>query len=182
VFAAFHAATSWQLLRPRLIGACSDAATEMQQDFRRLRSDMQAAGLFRSSKAFYAYKCSSTLAIAGASLLVLRASSSFFALFAAALLMALFWQQCGWLAHDFLHHQVFTSRALNNAGGVFFGNFAQGFSVAWWKDKHNTHHAAPNEVDAKAAAVDPDIDTLPLLAWSADMIKVRTTTPALGRL
>ena len=21
----------------------------------------------------------------------------------------------------------------------------QGFSVAWWKDKHNLHHAAPNE-------------------------------------
>lgn len=24
-----------------------------------------------------------------------------------ALLMAVFWQQCGWLAHDFLHHQVY---------------------------------------------------------------------------
>ncbi|CAN0500914.1 unnamed protein product, partial [Scytosiphon promiscuus] len=23
-----------------------------------------------------------------------------------AFLMAVFWQQCGWLAHDFLHHQV----------------------------------------------------------------------------
>lgn len=23
-----------------------------------------------------------------------------------AVIMALFWQQCGWLAHDFLHHQV----------------------------------------------------------------------------
>lgn len=23
-----------------------------------------------------------------------------------AVIMAIFWQQCGWLAHDFLHHQV----------------------------------------------------------------------------
>lgn len=23
----------------------------------------------------------------------------------------------------------------------------QGFSVDWWKSKHNTHHAAPNELD-----------------------------------
>ena len=58
---------------------------------------------------------------------------------------------------------------MNNAAGLFFGNLCQvgnavvchalknasfdiaprveqGFSVAWWKDKHNTHHAAPNEV------------------------------------
>lgn len=27
-----------------------------------------------------------------------------------ALLMALFWQQCGWLAHDYLHHQVGSSK------------------------------------------------------------------------
>ncbi len=40
----------------------------------------------------------------------------------------------------------------------------QGFSVDWWKSKHNTHHAAPNELaDDGARVVDPDIDTLPLL-------------------
>lgn len=42
-----------------------------------------------------------------------------------------------------------------------FGNLFQGFSVAWWKNKHNTHHAVPNVHGA-----DPDIDTMPLLAWS----------------
>lgn len=41
----------------------------------------------------------------------------------------------------------------------------------WWKSKHNTHHAAPNELDDSMDAVDPDIDTLPLLAWSADMLE-----------
>ena len=66
----------------------------------------------------------------------------------------------------------------------------QGFSVSWWKDKHNMHHAAPNEaserglcaahspltptqLDHAANAVDPDIDTLPLLAWSTDMLQAR---------
>lgn len=42
----------------------------------------------------------------------------------------------------------------------------QGFSVAWWKNKHNTHHAVPNELDGDEA-VDPDIDTLPFFAWDA---------------
>jgi fatty acid desaturase len=39
--------------------------------------------------------------------------------------------------------------------------------VAWWKHKHDQHHACPNELDGDTAApLDPDIDTLPLIAWS----------------
>jgi len=31
---------------------------------------------------------------------------------------------------------------------VFSGmTLIQGFSVDWWKSKHNKHHAAPNELD-----------------------------------
>jgi hypothetical protein len=46
-----------------------------------------------------------------------------------AVLMGLFWQQCGWLAHDFLHHQVFTFRPVNNAMGFVLGGLAQGSLV-----------------------------------------------------
>ena len=44
----------------------------------------------------------------------------------------------------------------------------QGFSVQWWKNKHNGHHAVPNlhNSTAKAQDGDPDIDTMPVLAWS----------------
>jgi len=76
-------------------------------------------------------------------------------------LLALFWQQCGWLAHDFLHHQVFENRKYNNWAGLLIGNIFQGFSVDWWKKKHNQHHAVPN-----VHGQDPDIDTMPFLAWS----------------
>ena len=78
-----------------------------------------------------------------------------------AVLLAIFWQQCGWLAHDFLHHQVFENRTLNNWAGFFVGDWWQGFSVTWWKRKHNTHHAVPN-----VHLTDPDVDLMPLLAWS----------------
>lgn len=169
-----------------------------------------------------------------------------FAQIGSAFLLGLFWQQVGWLAHDFLHHQVFRHRWANNWAGLCLGNISQvlsmvaharsanrhrllycterqlfngpprplllqpafsqggnakghaaflppqprtcqmlyvaitvslltdadgchslsvqGFSVDWWKSKHNTHHAAPNELaDDGARVVDPDIDTLPLL-------------------
>jgi len=40
--------------------------------------------------------------------------------------------------------------------------------MQWWKNKHNGHHAVPNLHNSSAVAQDgdPDIDTMPLLAWS----------------
>ena len=87
VFSAFHAGSTWQLLRARLIGTCTDVSPELLQDFRRLRADMQTARLFESSKLYYAWKCSSNLAICAASVSILRYSSSLGAVFAAAFLM-----------------------------------------------------------------------------------------------
>jgi len=37
----------------------------------------------------------------------------------------------------------------------------QGYSVSWWKDRHNLHHAHTNVLDS-----DPDIDNLPLFIWT----------------
>jgi len=62
----------------------------------------------------------------------------------AALLLAVFWQQSGWLAHDFGHHQVFKNRFLNDCVILMTGGLWLGFSAQWWKHKHNTHHAIPN--------------------------------------
>lgn len=78
----------------------------------------------------------------------------------------------GWLAHDVLHHQVFENRALNRALGYIVGNVYQGFSVAWWTDKHTTHHAVPN-----IHQEDPDIDTMPLLAWSEHALSLFSEMP-----
>lgn len=87
---------------------------------------------------------------------------------ASSLLLGLFFQQCGWLAHDFLHHQVFKYRKYGDLAGVFWGNLMQGYSMQWWKNKHNGHHAVPNLHNSTATSTDgdPDIDTMPLLAWS----------------
>jgi hypothetical protein len=41
--------------------------------------------------------------------------------------------------------------------------------VTWWNDKHNTHHAVPNEIEGDSP-VDPDIDTLPFIAWDTNML------------
>lgn len=131
--------------------------------------------LFSPSRSFvyYAWKLVSTLSILGAAVFVTVTSTSFAQTMGGALLVSLFWQQCGWLAHDFGHHQVFKNRTLNDYGVLFVGNFLQAFSLEWWKNKHNTHHAIPNlhESATDAHDGDPDIDTLPFLAWSQKFIE-----------
>jgi len=188
VFAAFHAPETWGRLAEFKVGPLEGTsppsapvppASPLLADFRALRSDMKVRGLFKSSPAYYAWKVASTLALgatAAACLLTSRDAHTGTVAFgpaaSAAVVLALFWQQCGWLAHDFCHHQVCAWRPANTAAAYALGNLAQGFSVAWWKGKHNQHHAAPNELagEGSTAALDPDIDTLPLLAWSPAVV------------
>lgn len=191
VFAAFHAPETWARLAEFKVGplegagaaatasAPAAAVSPLLADFRALRADMKVAGMFRASAPYYAWKVTSTLALgatAAACLLTARDTVSGAVAAgpaaSAAVVLALFWQQCGWLAHDFCHHQVCAWRPANNAAGLALGNLAQGFSVAWWKGKHNQHHASPNELagPGSTAALDPDIDTLPLLAWSPAVV------------
>lgn len=132
-------------------------------------------GLFRADPVFYLWKIALNLSILTSVVALLLSNGGWWMLLMSAFLLGLFFQQMGWLAHDFLHHQVFKNRSWNNFFGYLFGNLLQGFSVDWWKSKHNTHHAVTNEIDVKHAAVDPDIDTLPLLAWSKDMLTSLTS-------
>lgn len=124
--------------------------------FRDMRANMIRQGLFRSSKSFYAWKIVSLLGMyMTVAAILLHGRDTWAATLAASCLLAACWQQSGWLAHDFLHHQVFKDRRLNNVFGYFMGNVLQGFSVDWWKNKHNKHHAVPNECTDNADAVDP---------------------------
>ncbi|PXF47473.1 Bifunctional delta 6-fatty acyl acetylenase/desaturase [Gracilariopsis chorda] len=180
VYAGFHASTdAWRLLPPLCVGVINQASEKRLdgvdasyvRDVLEMRKQVQALRLFDSSKLFYAYKILSNVSICALSATIALAfPSSSFACFVAALLMALFWQQCGWLAHDFLHHQVFVNRGINNLFGLLIGNIFQGFSVSWWKNKHNHHHAVPNVTDAPSGG-DPDIATMPILFWSEKLVE-----------
>lgn len=127
--------------------------------------------MFNASPMYYIYKVLSTTAIAAFGIYLATSTDHFMTNMAGAIVIALFWQQCGWLAHDFLHHQVFKNRVYGDLMGIVVGNIFQGFSVQWWKGKHNAHHAVPNlhASSPDAHDGDPDIDTMPLLAWTKVM-------------
>lgn len=141
---------------------------EAQEDFRKLREELIAEGMFNASPLWYLYKTSTTL---GLGLIGFLLITQWHWYFLGAFLYGMHFQQMGWLSHDYCHHQVFKNRTINNLLGLLFGNTMQGFSVTWWKDRHNTHHSATN-----VQGHDPDIDNLPLLAWSPQDVKDASPT------
>lgn len=176
IFAAFHAPGSHSLMKKFYIG---DLVVEsmthkdakqiaFEKGYRDLRSKLIMMGMFKSSKMYYLYKCLFNMGMWATAVAMVVLSDSFTVHIGSALLLGLFWQQCGWLAHDFLHHQVFTHRKYGDIVGIFWGDLMQGFSMQWWKNKHNGHHAVPNLHNSSAESQDgdPDMDTMPLLAWS----------------
>lgn len=139
-FAAFHAPATWGLLKRFAVGDLADADAApadgtLVADYRALRARLLARGAFRASLPYYAFKLASTAALAATSLAVLAAAASADGAaataglaFASAATMGLFWQQSGWLAHDFCHQQVFADRRVNRAVALVVGNVWQGFS------------------------------------------------------
>ncbi|KAK6042504.1 stearoyl-CoA 9-desaturase [Cooperia oncophora] len=128
---------------------------QIVRNFEKLRQRVYDWGLMEAQPWYYVGKSITTLGF------------MFFAFylqycqwyFTSALSLAVSWQQFGWLTHECAHHQLSKNRKFNNLIAVVFGNLAQGFSADWWKDKHNTHHAATNMIDH-----DGDIDLMPLVA------------------
>eukprot|EP01026_Neomeris_dumetosa_P031093 TRINITY_DN2470_c0_g1_i1.p1 TRINITY_DN2470_c0_g1~~TRINITY_DN2470_c0_g1_i1.p1 ORF type:complete len:486 (-),score=56.14 TRINITY_DN2470_c0_g1_i1:998-2455(-) len=178
VFNAFHSKKAWQQLSEFYIGEIRDSnqLSPVQLEYQQLYRDFKREGLFKSNKLYYLWKVMSNQCIWGAAVFTLFLGPENIGTWPsagiAAFLMAVYWQQSGWLAHDFVHHQVFPeSQHVGTKIGYFLANVCQGFSVDWWKQKHNVHHALPNYVDElDFKAVDPDINTLPLLSWSTEQL------------
>ena len=137
IFAAFHAPGSQNMMKKFLIGELTpdsvehkgERQKEFEKAYRDLRSKLVMMGMFKSNLLFYAYKCLSNLALWAIAIVMMATWESLAVHVSAAILMGLFFQQCGWLAHDFLHHQVFRKRKYGDYAGLFWGNLMQGFSV-----------------------------------------------------
>jgi fatty acid desaturase len=84
-----------------------------------------------------------------------------------AVFLAFVFTQLGFIGHDAGHRQVFRSRRANYIVGLVHGNLAIGLSYGWWVDKHNRHHAHPNQEDK-----DPDIG-IGALAFTPGQARVK---------
>jgi len=156
-FYAFHSEKAFQQLS--LMEGTSvalDTPSEITA-FRNFREKIVTSPLFKGNPLWQAYKILTTY--------LFFALAVYFSIcgywLASCIFLGIGYQQSGWLGHDFCHHTIFRNRKVNNFFGYLTGNVLAGFSVNWWKDRHNTHHAATNILGG-----DPDIDNLPIFSWS----------------
>jgi fatty acid desaturase len=132
-----------------------------------LSRQVKQAGLLERRSRYYVWKIAITAALLTAGWAVFALiGNSWWQLLVAAFLAFVF-TQMGFLGHDAGHRQIFASRRANYVLGVLHGNLAIGLSYGWWVEKHNRHHAHPNQDDK-----DPDIE-VGALAFTAQQVKGR---------
>jgi fatty acid desaturase len=121
-------------------------------DYSELSRRIRAAGLLRRRSRYYVAKTAATVgALVTGWVVFFLLGDTWWQLVVAAFLGITF-TQIGFLGHDAGHRQIFRTRRAGYTTGLLLGNLGIGLSYGWWVDKHNRHHAHPNDVDK-----DPDV-------------------------
>lgn len=129
-------------------------ADQYTETYRQLSRDVHEAGLIRRRYGFYgAMIIGWTLALAGMLALVVMLGETWYQMLIAALIGVVL-AQLGFLSHEAAHREIFASRAWNEWTSRTMLGLLGGLSYGWWMNKHNTHHAHPNQVGR-----DPDVDS-----------------------
>jgi fatty acid desaturase len=150
--------------------------TERGSMYAQLARQVKAAGLLERRPAYYAIRISLTVAayvVAWVAVVLIGAS---WWVLVIAPVMAVTFTQLAFLGHDAGHKQIFRGRRANDLLGIAAGNLGVGLSYGWWVDKHNRHHAHPNQEDH-----DPDIEPGPLVFAGSDTLTRRGLVRALTR-
>jgi fatty acid desaturase len=126
--------------------------SRVRSDYADLSARIRAAGLLERRTGYYVAKFVLTVgAFAAAWAAFALIGPSWWQLVTAAVLGVLS-TQIAMLGHDAGHKQVTRTRRSSYLMGLLLGNLAVGLSFGWWIDKHNRHHAHPNQ-----EGKDPDI-------------------------
>lgn len=81
-------------------------------------------------------------------------------------LIALVQGRSGWIQHESGHHSLSGNPKFDRAFHAVFFGMGLGLSSTWWARGHNRHHAMPQRLKH-----DVDLDTMPLLAYNAKVVK-----------
>jgi fatty acid desaturase len=119
-----------------------------------LLREIKDSGLLERRSRYYVVKIVVTALLLGLGWVAFfLIGDSWWQLMVAAYLAFVF-TQIGFIGHDAGHKQIARSRQVNDTIGLIHADLAVGLSFGWWVDKHNRHHAHPNQ-----EGKDPDINT-----------------------
>lgn len=168
VFKEFHPPYARKYLCTLPRNEVNTITSRFEKDMRTLCKQLEDDGLFDADPIFYTGKVIELLSILFVTLYLLNTHWHL-----SAFMMGLFFQQAGWLAHDFAHTQV--THKYKPIFVTLLGTVAQGFTGEWWIPKHMMHHARPNAVDEKNGKPwDTDIDTAPFIYWTNLLLNSKT--------
>lgn len=121
-------------------------------DYSQVLQLVQAQGLLQRRHVYYATKLTLLLAALGGVWVAFAFLGNSWVQMAIAAALAVVLTQIVFISHDAAHRQIFRSNRANEMTALLMGTLLGGVSLAWWHNKHNKHHATPNQVDK-----DPDI-------------------------
>jgi fatty acid desaturase len=118
-----------------------------------LLREIKAAGLLERRTGYYVRRIIITAALLAAGWTAFILVGDSWWQLTVAVFLAFVFTQFGFLGHEAGHRQISASRRSNDIIGLLYGDLAIGLSFGWWVDKHNRHHAHPNQ-----EGKDPDIE------------------------
>ncbi|WP_211244341.1 fatty acid desaturase family protein [Actinospica robiniae] len=122
-------------------------------EFAGLLEQVRSAGLLERRPWYYAAKIASTVLALVAGVAAFAVLGDSWWQMAVAVYLAIVFAQLGFIGHDAGHGQIRQGTRANTLIGVIHANALVGLSYGWWNEKHNRHHAHPNEPGR-----DPDVD------------------------
>ena len=137
-----------------------------ENEYAELKQLIKQKGLLQKQPSYYTVHILLILSLLALSLTFVVLVDTLWLQLLNAALLAFVFAQIGFIGHDAGHRQIFNAAGKNTITGLAV-NFLVGTSRSWWIDKHNRHHANPNQLD-----VDPDI-SIPVLAFSEEQARTK---------
>ena len=128
-------------------------------EFGELKQLIKQKGLLDKQPAYYTFKISLTLCLLAAGVAFMVVVDNPWLQLLNAVFLAVVFVQISFVGHDAGHQQIFHEPWKNDVIGLAI-TLLLGVSRTWWIDKHNRHHANPNQL-----LLDPDT-FIPVLAYS----------------
>ncbi len=132
--------------------------------YARLKRGVAAEGLLLPQPGYYRIQTAVGLALFAASLGLAMLAPNAALLVVAAVFAGFAFTQVALLSHDAGHRQAFRGRRGNRWARLLLGPLLLGVSCSWWQERHDQHHATPNDLEK-----DPDIQ-IPIVVFAEEQI------------
>jgi fatty acid desaturase len=128
-----------------------------------LLKQVREAGLLERRPGHYARRIAATAVLLAAGWTAFFLVGDSWWQIGVAVFLAFVFTQLAFIGHEAGHQQITAGRRSNEVFGLLHADLAVGLSYGWWVDKHNRHHAHPNQ-----EGKDPDIENGALAFTAGD--------------